>query len=189
MHASVQHARVGLGAALASVVIAGCGSGGTTTTPGEAAGVVTGSPAPSPSNSEPAAVATEVATGDDGAAGDGLCALFTTDEMANVLDRPVQAGEVGGPLDTLCQWVSEDWEADVFVQRVDDPDFWDPPSGEEGYVAIDIGDEAYVAPWLDGRTAAAREGSSLYYVSIAPAPDDDEILIDLLIEFMQRSSG
>ena len=49
-------------------------------------------------------VAGQAASDPSPSASVGLCSLFTTKEMEDALGVPLSPGNVGGPLDTVCQW-------------------------------------------------------------------------------------
>jgi len=157
-------------------------------------------PVPLPVTSAPVQTSTVTRPEDAGAVSE-LCGLFTVDEIAAVIDTPVEPGHVAGPLETACQWSAVAGGARVLIQKAE-ARYWEDGKGVEGYRELEgIGERAYVVPDpLGGVRASAVTADSAYWVIAGPyegfsfeertpvAGPADEDIIQLLRAFIARSS-
>lgn len=150
-----------------ALLVAGCSSGpnpgGTGANPGA-------TPAASPASQE------------------GLCSLFTREEIEELLGTPVENGDVAGPLGTACQWNgSADDSAYAQVQVISDTTYWEKPTLAEGYEQLDgIGKEAFVVPELGGWRAGAVTDASVIMVSVSGGTSNRDTAIRLLRSSLER---
>jgi hypothetical protein len=160
----------GLLAGVILLTVTGCGGGedspaAAPTTTSSAVGKEPTNPASeqNPASAQPAAkdtpaTRTKVVVDAEGAgAGNGLCTLFSTAEMSERLGLEVEAGQVGGPLDSACQWnVIAESGGNIAIQRVP-ASYWSAPTmGKDYHPLAGVGTKAYTAPGMfPGEWAAA----------------------------------
>lgn len=119
----------------------------------------------------------EISHAPDGAsaATSGLCKLLSRDEIAAAVGSPVADGNVAGPLGSGCQWELAN-ERSVMIQVVP-RDYWEDGTNAPGGEALaDIGEKAFVGPWLDDQRAGALTPNGAVYV-ISPSRDASVTLL------------
>lgn len=119
---------------------------------------------------------------------EGLCPLFTREEIGALLGTPVEAGYPAGVMmDKSCQWDgSTDDDAVAHIQWLP-VDAWTPPKGARGFERVDgIGRDAYVVPELGGWAAGALRDDDGAAVSVAGGTSTRETALDLLRELLAR---
>jgi hypothetical protein len=137
----------------------------------------TASPAPSATTTDPAR--SPVASSD-------LCAVFSAAELIPFLGADPGPGSIAGPLGTGCRW--DAGETDVMIQKVP-VDYFEDPYLAEGYHRLEgLGERAYVAPHMFGRITAALTQDAGYVV-VASESTDEQMQIELLRLFLERSPG
>jgi hypothetical protein len=122
------------------------------------------------------------------AATQGLCPLFTREEIGALLGTPVDAGYPAGVMmEKACQWDgSTDEDAVAHIQWLP-LDAWTPPKGARGFEQVDgIGREAYVVPELGGWAAGALRDDGGAAVSVAGGTSKRETALELLRELLAR---
>jgi hypothetical protein len=147
--------------------------------------------------------ASTVTTAADPAAADNAttsyCTLFTTDQIAAALGKPVEAGHLPEMATDACQWDAANGKGVVTVMATL-AGIWNDMIGHEGLRRVQgIGQKAYVgisgaggtqagavAP-CGGKCPAMTVDNAFYLVRIDPAPSDDAVL-GLLREFIKRST-
>jgi hypothetical protein len=139
----------------------------------------------------PAASAPPLATAasQPGPAGEGLCALFTPDEIAAYVGAPVDRGIANSQINT-CVWSALQGDGYVLVQQVP-ADYYEEHSLSAGYHKITgIGEEASIETALLGQGLAltVRAGDSAYFVDLVPAADDEAVMA-LGRDFITRAGG
>jgi hypothetical protein len=126
------------------------------------------------------------------------CTLFTTDQIAAALGKPVKAGHVPEMATDACQWDAATGKGVVTVMATM-AGIWNDMIGHEGLRRVQgVGQKAYVgisgaggtqagavAPC--GKCPAMTVDNAFYLVRIDPAPSDDAVL-GLLREFIKRST-
>ena len=119
----------------------------------------------------------------------GLCSLFTTEEIKQLLGAPVDAGKVAGPMDTACHW-SGSTDADAVyaqIQVIKDTSYWSKPTLAKGYEALSgVGKEAFVAPELGGWSASALTETAGVSVAINGGKADRDAAVRLLRLLLER---
>ncbi|MBA3753871.1 MAG: DUF3558 family protein [Nitrospira sp.] len=119
----------------------------------------------------------------------GLCSLFTTEEIKELLGAPVGAGKVAGPMDTACHW-SGSTDADAVyaqIQVVNDTRYWSKPTLAKGYEALSgISKEDFVVPELDGWSASAVTDTAVVSVAVNGGTADREAAVRLLRRLLER---
>jgi hypothetical protein len=127
------------------------------------------------------------------------CALFTSEEIAAALGKPVKAGFVPDMATDACQWDAVSGKGVVTVMATL-AGIWNDMIGHEGLRRVQgIGQKAYVGIAAVGGTQAGAVaacagkcpsmavGDAFYIVRIDPAPSDEAVL-GLLREFIKRST-
>ncbi len=119
---------------------------------------------------------------------EGLCSLFTREEIQELLGTPVENGDVAGPLGTACQWNgSADDSAYAQVQVISDTTYWEKPTLAKGYEQLDgIGKEAFVVPEMGGWRAGALTDASVIMVSVSGGTSNRDTAIRLLRTSLER---
>ena len=137
------------------------------------------------------------------AAGDnppsGYCALFTTEQIAAALGKPVKAGRVPEMATDACQWDAVTGKGEVTVMATL-AGIWNDAIGHSGLRPVTgIGQKAYVGIAPQGgkqagavapcgtKCPALTIDNAFYVVTVNPAPSDDTV-VGLLREFIKRSS-
>lgn len=121
------------------------------------------------------------------AADNPQCKLFTSDELAIYLGKPVNgpANAAGG---TGCQWEARDEQGFVQIQVVRAADS-NPPSGAQGFREVaGVGQGGYVAPGMSGWDAGAIQGDKAFIVSVENEGATPENAVALLKETLSRSA-
>lgn len=124
-----------------------------------------------------------------GGASDGLCALFTPDEIAAYVGAPVDRGLANSQINT-CVWSALEGDGYVLLQQIP-ADYYEEHSLSAGYHKITgIGEEASIENALLGQGLAltVRSGDSGYYVDLVPAANDEAVLA-LGRDFISRTGG
>jgi hypothetical protein len=151
---------------LALVPLAGCGQAGAPENAQERADALTGD-----------------ATGS--AADNPMCKLFTQEEAAAYLGKPVNPGRNAG-MGTGCQWAARSGEGDVMVVTVP-ADYAERPTMAEGFRdAPEAGKDGFVVPEMGGWAAGAVVGDEFVKVSIAGGEASDAAALTLLKEAIAR---
>lgn len=122
-----------------------------------------------------------------GGAGDALCTLFTTKELADRIGDELTDGEVAGPLGSACQWSGTTDERAVFVQvQMAPPKYWSKP--KTGYQDLSgIGKEAYSSSgMIAGFEATALTDDAVIAVSVAGTKESADLAADLLRTTFER---
>lgn len=131
-------------------------------------------PAPSPSAATAIAVASpEVPT--------GACRLLTIAEVAAAVGAPVDAGEVTGPLESMCSWgIRDGSDRSVRLQLVP-REYWEDGARQPGGESLDgVGEKAFVGPWLDDQRAGALTPAGALFV-MSPLRDASLALLRLAV--------
>lgn len=121
--------------------------------------------------------------------GTGLCAFFTTDEIAAVVGQPVDNGLANEQVHT-CVWSAREGDGYVLIQRIP-ASFYEEHTLDPGYHKVDgIGEEASITAALfgEGLALTVRAGESAYFVDLVPTTDDQAV-IDLARQFIARSEA
>ncbi len=106
-------------------------------------------------------------TGGDGSP---VCKLFTAEQIGDALGAAVENGHTAGPLGTACSYPIKDRDRSVMVQVVP-RDYWEDGTDQPGGEALqDVGEKAFVGPWLDDHRAGALTINGAIYV-MSPAKD------------------
>ncbi len=119
----------------------------------------------------------------------GLCSLFTTEEIKELLGAPVGAGKVAGPMDTACHWSGSTDAAAVYaqIQVINDTSYWSKPTLAKGYEALSgISKEAFVVPELGGWSAGAVTDTAVVSVAVNGGTADRDAAVKLLRLFIER---
>ena len=130
----------------------------------------------------------DVLTGDakGAAANNPQCKLFSSAEIAQYLDQPVDAGQnsAGG---SGCQWLAKkDDSADAVVQVVP-ARYFAEPSGSKGFKPLpNIGTKGFVAPQWGGWSAGAIVGEVGIWVNLSGKTAKESAAIALLQETIKR---
>jgi hypothetical protein len=163
------------------MVIQACATGTGSSGPDGSAGITTPGAATSA-----AAPTRSPAAGSPGTA-DGLCSLFTVEELSAFAGVPLDPGQVTGPLDTVCNWLG-DGEGYALVQWIDDVDYWSTPDLAPGFTPLEgIGVEAFVLPERDDEWAAqALLEDGIAAVGIRGPAVNQEAAVALLETFLAR---
>jgi hypothetical protein len=127
------------------------------------------------------------------------CTLFTTDQIAAALGKPVKAGHVPDMATDACQWDAANGKGVVTVMATL-AGIWNDLRAHEGLRSVQgIGQKAYVGMSAAGGTQAGAVAAcggkcpamtidnAFYLVRLDPAPSDDAVL-GLLREFIKRST-
>jgi hypothetical protein len=127
------------------------------------------------------------------------CTLFTTDQMAATLGKPVKAGHVPEMASDACQWDAASGKGVVTVMATL-AGIWNDMRAHEGLRPVQgIGQKAYVGISAAGgmqagavaacgtKCPAMTVDNAFYLVRIDPAPSDD-VVLGLLREFIKRST-
>lgn len=110
-----------------------------------------------------------------------ICSWFTPAEISKYLGAAVEAGKVGGPLNSLCQWRGKA-DSGTFIQiQTAALKSWAMPDLADGFKRVKgIGSAAYVVPEFRGWTAGAKTGTKVVVVSgVGPALTAEKA-VDLL---------
>jgi hypothetical protein len=124
-----------------------------------------------------------------GGSSQGLCALFTPDEIAAYVGTPVDRGLANSQVQT-CVWSALEGDGYVLVQQIP-AEYYEEHSLSAGYHKITgIGEEASIESALLGQGLAltVRSGEFAYFVDLVPAADD-EAVIALGRDFITRAGG
>lgn len=133
-------------------------------------------------DAEETADARAAAAGNAGA-GDALCQLFSTADVARYIGEPVTAGEADA---TSCQWNAADGTGDMMV-NVAPAEYHEHLSASPGYrLLADLGTEGFVATFFDGWLAGAIAGDEAIRVSVAGAGASEATNIAALREAIER---
>jgi hypothetical protein len=119
---------------------------------------------------------------------EGLCSLFTREEIQELLGTPVEAGDVAGPLGTACQWNgSADDSAYAQIQVLRDTSYWEKPSLAKDYETLDgIGREAFVVPEMGGWRAGALTDAAVIMVSVNGGTVNRDTAVQFLRSGLER---
>jgi hypothetical protein len=119
-----------------------------------------------------------------------LCSLFTVDEIKDLLDAPVEAGRVAGPLGTACHWSGSTDATAIYaqIQVIKDTNYWNKPTLGQGYEAVSgIGKEAYVLPEAGGWAAGALTDNAVLGVAVNGGTANRDTAVKLLRTLLERS--
>jgi hypothetical protein len=122
----------------------------------------------------------------DQATAEGVCALFTPDEIAAYVGSPVDGGLANVTLGN-CVWSTADDSGYVLLQRVP-ADYYEEHTLDPGYHKVTgIGEQASITKALlgEGLALTVLQGEGAYFVDLVPATADEPV-IDLGREFIAR---
>jgi hypothetical protein len=147
-------------------------------------------------NATPPGAATASGATTDAATSVDYCALFTTDEIAKALGKPVTAGHLPEaaapglpPHAEACIWDAADGHGQVLVQT-QFAGLWYDLTGRPNQRAVDgIGEKAYIGHTPGGDVqAGAVVGDAFYHVLLDPPPGDDAVigLLKTLVSRLNR---
>jgi hypothetical protein len=99
-------------------------------------------------------------------AGQKICGWFTPAEIGGYLGVEVEHGRVGGPLDSLCQWVGKADPGQTFLQiQIASRRSWAVPDLAKGFARLrGIGEDAYIAEEFHGWVAGAKTATTVVVV-------------------------
>lgn len=105
-----------------------------------------------------------------------VCRLFTAEQIGAALGASVRQGHTSGPLGSGCSWEIKGQDRSVMVQIVP-RDYWEDGTHQPGGEALEnIGEQAFVGPWLDDHRAGALTVNGAVYV-MSPSKETSVALL------------